>query len=33
MNSLQQYIDLYNANRDAIERNAPHAMNALRPEA
>ena len=23
MNSLQQYIDLYNANRDAIERNAP----------
>lgn len=33
MNSLQQYIDLYNANRDAIERNAPDAMNALRPEA
>lgn len=33
MNSLQQYIDLYNSNRDAIERNAPHAMNVLRPEA
>ena len=33
MNSLQQYIDLYNANRDAIERNAPDDMNALRPEA
>ncbi|MGN0213926.1 MAG: Fe-S cluster assembly protein SufD [Muribaculaceae bacterium] len=33
MTSLQQYIDLYNANRDAIERNAPDAMNALRAQA
>ena len=33
MNSLQQYIDLYNDNRDAIECNAPDAMNALRPQA
>ena len=33
MNSLQQYIDLYNHHRDAIERNAPDALNALRPQA
>lgn len=33
MNSLQQYIDLYTHHRDAIERNAPDALNALRPQA
>lgn len=33
MTSLQQYIDLYNANRDAIERNAPDVMNAMRADA
>ena len=33
MNSLQQYIDLYNHHREAIERNAPDALNALRPQA
>lgn len=33
MNALQQYIDLYRENREAIEANAPAAMNALRAEA
>ena len=33
MNSLQQYIDLYTHHREAIERNAPDALNALRPQA
>ena len=33
MTSLKQYIDLYNANREAIEKNAPAAMNALRAQA
>ena len=33
MTSLKQYIDLYNANREAIEKNAPAAINALRAQA
>lgn len=33
MTSLKQYIDLFKANRSAIEQNAPEAMNALRSNA
>ncbi|MGM9802580.1 MAG: SufB/SufD family protein, partial [Muribaculaceae bacterium] len=33
MTSLQQYIDLYNDNREAIEGRSPAAMNDLRPAA
>ncbi|MBR1803798.1 MAG: Fe-S cluster assembly protein SufD [Muribaculaceae bacterium] len=33
MNALEQYIDLYREYREVVERNAPAALNALRPAA
>ncbi len=33
MNSEQQYLDLFTANRELIDRNSAAAMNALREQA
>ena len=33
MNALNQYIDLFEANRDIIEDNSPDTLNAMRPRA
>lgn len=33
MNALEQYIQLYREYRDVVEQHAPHALNALRPDA
>ena len=33
MSAIDQYISLYEHNREAIDSNAPHALNRLRPDA